>query len=107
MRFIGMEIHRDFCEVAICEDGKGTLDRADPDGVEQLELFPTATASRSVRADEPASGALRQPCPERARRCRSPERAPLVASAKYDSRHDVAASRGHASYGAIFPVTRA
>jgi hypothetical protein len=40
VRFIRMEIHRDFCEVAICEYGKGSLDRADPDAGRAIGAVP-------------------------------------------------------------------
>ena len=61
MRFIGMEIPRDFCESRSARTAKVRSPGRIQTPVEQLELFPTATASRSVLADEPASGALRQP----------------------------------------------
>jgi len=39
VRFIGMDIHRDFCEVAICEDGKVRSAGRIAASVEQLELL--------------------------------------------------------------------
>ena len=46
MRFIGLDVHRDFCEVAICEDGEvrsaGRVP-ATPEGVRSLaeSLLPS------------------------------------------------------------------
>jgi hypothetical protein len=79
VRFIGMEIHRGFCESRSARTAKVRSPGRIQTPVEQLELFPTATASRSVLADEPASGPLRQPARSVLDRCRLSEQAPLVA----------------------------
>ncbi len=57
MRFIGMDIHRDFCEVAICEDGRARSAGRIATSVAQLELFAQSLASDDVVALEATSGA--------------------------------------------------
>jgi transposase len=57
VRFIGMDIHRDFCEVAICEDGEARSAGRIETSVAQLELFARSLASDDVVALEATSGA--------------------------------------------------
>jgi hypothetical protein len=57
VRFIGMDIHRDFCEIAICEDGKVRSAGRIATSVAQLELFAQGLASDDVVALEATSGA--------------------------------------------------
>jgi hypothetical protein len=63
VRSIGLDVHRDFCEVAIEEGGRvRAVGRIDT-GLEQIELF-----ARSLRAeDRPAARSSRQA--DRAARC--------------------------------------
>src|SRR3954447_15284673 len=58
LRFIGMDVHRDFCEVAICEEG-GRLRSAGrvASNVQQLGLFAASLALDDVVALEATSGA--------------------------------------------------
>jgi len=58
VRFIGMDVHRDFCEVAICEQGgrvrsAGRIDST----LAQLQLFAQSLAPDDVVALEATSGA--------------------------------------------------
>lgn len=57
MRFIGMDIHRDFCEVAISEDGRLRSAGRITTSVEQLELFGQSLAADDVVALEATGGA--------------------------------------------------
>ncbi len=57
MRFIGMDIHRDFCEVAICEDGKARSAGPIAASVEQLELLGQSLRPDDVVVLEATSGA--------------------------------------------------
>src|SRR5262245_29318680 len=57
VRFIGMDIHRDFCEVAISEDGKLRSAGRIQASVEQLELFAPSLAADDVVALEATGGA--------------------------------------------------
>ena len=52
-----MEIHRDFCEVAICEDGKIQSTGRIATSVEQLEVFAQSLAPDDTVALEATSGA--------------------------------------------------
>lgn len=58
VRFIGMDVHRDFCEVAICESGgrvrsAGRIDST----LAQLQLFAQSLGPEDVVALEATSGA--------------------------------------------------
>ena len=56
MRFIALDVHRDFCEVAICEDGKIRSHARIPTNVEHLEVFcleVTGNALAIARIFEP------------------------------------------------------
>ena len=57
MRFIGMDIHRDFCEVAICEDGKVRSAGRIAASIEQLELLGQSLRRDDVVVLEATSGA--------------------------------------------------
>jgi transposase len=57
VRFIGMDIHRDFCEVAISEGGKVRSAGRIQASVEQLDLFAQSLACDDVVALEATGGA--------------------------------------------------
>ena len=58
MRFIGMDVHRDFCEIAIVEpDGQAHAAGRINTVVEELELFARSLAADDVVALEATSGA--------------------------------------------------
>jgi len=57
MRLIGIDIHRDFCEVAICEDGRVRSAGRIATSVAEPGLFAQSLASDDVVALEATSGA--------------------------------------------------
>jgi transposase len=54
MRFIGLDVHRDFCEVAIAEDGKVRSAGRINTTPQELELFAQSLGA----ADEVALGTV-------------------------------------------------
>jgi transposase len=59
MGFIGLDVHRDFCEVAIAEDGQLRSAGRIETSVEALELFAGSLAKDDAVALEATSGAAR------------------------------------------------
>ena len=59
MRFIGMDVHRDFCEVAISEDGQVRSAGRIVTSVEQLALFAHSLGPADVVVLEATGGAGR------------------------------------------------
>ena len=59
MRFIGLDVHRDFCEVAIAEDGRVRSAGRIATSVEALELFARSLGAEDAVALEATSGAAR------------------------------------------------
>lgn len=59
MRFIGMDVHRDFCEVAIAEGGEVRRARAVPSNPAALELFARSLAGDDQVVMEASFGAAR------------------------------------------------
>ena len=59
MRFIGLDVHRDFCEVAIAEDGRVRSAGRVATSVEALELFAGSLGADDAVALEATSGAAR------------------------------------------------
>src|SRR5688500_5335876 len=57
VRSIGMDIHRDFCEIAICEDGGVRSAGRIATSVGELELFAQSLTGDDVVALEATSGA--------------------------------------------------
>jgi transposase len=59
VRFIGLDVHRDFCEVAIAEDGRVRSAGRIATSVEALELFARSLGAEDAVALEATSGAAR------------------------------------------------
>ncbi|UUY01587.1 IS110 family transposase [Svornostia abyssi] len=59
MRFIGMDIHRDFCEIAISEDGSVRSAGRIETSVETLAVFAQSLVADDVVVVEATSGAVR------------------------------------------------
>jgi transposase len=59
VRFIGLDVHRDFCEVAIAEDGRVRSAGRVATSVEALELFAGSLGADDAVALEATSGAAR------------------------------------------------
>jgi transposase len=57
VRAFGLDVHRDFCEVAIAESGVVTSAGRIPTRVESLELFAASLAATDVVALEATTGA--------------------------------------------------
>ena len=58
LRFIGMDIHRDFCEVAVIENGRVRFPGPVSSSPEQLTIFAQSLASDDVVAMEATANAL-------------------------------------------------
>ena len=77
MRYLGLDVHRDFCEVAICERGRArSVGRIDTTR-DALELFASSLARRRpgrVGIHRQRAGDRRHPAPpRRQRRARQPD----------------------------------
>jgi transposase len=59
VRFIGLDVHRDFCEVAIAEDGRVRSAGRIATSVEALELFARSLGAEDAVALEATSGAAK------------------------------------------------
>ena len=59
MRWIGLDVHRDFCEVAIADDEVVRSAGRVPTRLESLELFAQSLAASDVVALEATTGADR------------------------------------------------
>src|SRR5262249_10350252 len=57
VRALGLDVHRDFCEVAIAEDGEVRSAGRVPTRVEAVELFAGSLAATDVVALEATTGA--------------------------------------------------
>ena len=58
VRAIGLDVHRDFCEVAICEQGKARAAGRVQTTPEQLELFAQSLAATDEVVLEATGNAL-------------------------------------------------
>jgi transposase len=58
VRFIGVDVHRDFCEVAIVEDGRLRFARQVASTPSELEMFACSLAPDDVVAMEATANAL-------------------------------------------------